>query len=46
VAHLQVEEDGARDVLAGAGLGEEGVEGVVAAAHRLVRGHLRAGRQA
>ena len=30
----------ARDVLAGAGLAEEGVEGVVAAADGLVRGHL------
>jgi hypothetical protein len=27
-------------VLSGSGLGEEGVEGVVAAADRLVRGHL------
>ena len=37
---LQVDEDGARDVLAGAGLGEEGVEGVVAAADGLVGRHL------
>jgi hypothetical protein len=38
---LQVEEDAAGDVLARAGLGEEGVEGVVAAADGLVAGHLR-----
>jgi hypothetical protein len=37
---LEVDEDGAGDVLAGAGLGEERVEGVVAAADRLVRRHL------
>jgi hypothetical protein len=37
---LQVHHDGARDVLASAGLGEEGVEGVVAAADGLVGGHL------
>ena len=37
---LEVHHDGTRDVLAGAGLGEEGVEGVVAAADGLVRGHL------
>merc|ERR1719331_3164578 len=37
---LEVDEDGARDVLARAGLREEGVEGVVAAANRLVRRHL------
>jgi len=37
---LEVEEDAAGDVLARAGLGEEGVEGVVAAADGLVRGHL------
>ena len=37
---LEVDEDAARDVLARAGLGEEGVEGVVAAADGLVRRHL------
>jgi len=43
---LEVDEDRARDVLAGARLGEEGVEGVVAAADRLVRGHLAVGLDA
>ena len=37
---LEVDEHAAGHVLAGAGLGEEGVEGVVAAADGLVRGHL------
>merc|ERR1719310_1341881 len=37
---LEVNEDGARHVLARAGLREEGVEGIIAAADRLVRGHL------
>jgi len=37
---LQVDEDRARDVLAGTRLREEGVEGIVAATDRLVRGHL------
>ena len=37
---LQVHHDGAGHVLAGAGLGEEGVEGVVAATDGLVGGHL------
>merc|ERR550514_241137 len=37
---LEVDEDRAGHVLARAGLREEGVEGVVAAADRLVRGHL------
>ena len=32
---LEIHHDGTRDVLAGAGLGEEGVEGVVAAADGL-----------
>ena len=36
----------ARDVLARAGLREEGVEGVVAAANRLVGGHLAVGLDA
>jgi len=42
VAHggLEVDVDGAGHVLAGARLREEGVEGVVAAADGLVRGHL------
>lgn len=43
---LQIDEDGARDVLASAGLGEEGVEGVVAAADGLVAGHLAIGANA
>merc|ERR1719446_289490 len=43
---LEVDEDAARDVLARAGLGEEGVEGVVAAADGLVRGHLAIGLDA
>jgi hypothetical protein len=38
---LEVEEDAAGHVLAGARLAEEGVEGVVAAAQVLVGGHLR-----
>ena len=37
---LQVHEDSAGHVLAGAGLGEEGVEGVVPSSDGLVRGHL------
>merc|ERR1719389_1542494 len=37
---LEVDEHAARDVLARAGLREEGVEGVVAAADGLVGGHL------
>mmetsp|Transcript_19950 Transcript_19950/g.79552 ORF Transcript_19950/g.79552 Transcript_19950/m.79552 type:complete len:219 (+) Transcript_19950:3177-3833(+) len=45
VAHrrLEVDVDRARDVLARARLGEERVERVVAAADRLVRGHLAIG---
>ena len=43
---LEVDEDGAGHVLARAGLGEEGVEGVIAAANRLVRGHLAVGLDA
>ena len=39
-AGLEVDEHGARHVFAGARLGEEGVEAVVAAADRFVRGHL------
>jgi len=37
---LQVNEDGAGDVLAGVGLGEEGVEGIIAATNGGVGGHL------
>ena len=37
---LEVDEDGARHVLARAGLGEEGVERIVATADGLVRRHL------
>jgi hypothetical protein len=37
---LEVDEHGSGHVLAGAGLGEERVEGVVAAADRLVGRHL------
>jgi hypothetical protein len=37
---LQVNEDGTRDVLASASLGEEGVEGIITASDGLVRGHL------
>ena len=40
---LKVDEDGTRDVLAGARLGEEGVEGVVGDADGLVGGHLAVG---
>ena len=43
---LEVDEDRARHVLARARLREEGVEGVVAAADRLVRGHLAVGLDA
>ena len=43
---LEVEEHAAGDVLAGARLREEGVEGVVAAADGLVRGHLAIGLDA
>jgi hypothetical protein len=37
---FQIEENAARDMLSGTGLGEEGVEGVIAAANSFVRGHL------
>merc|ERR1719281_223399 len=43
---LEVDEHAARDVLARAGLREEGVEGVVAAADGLVGGHLAVGLDA
>ncbi|TYZ69144.1 hypothetical protein PybrP1_010479 [[Pythium] brassicae (nom. inval.)] len=45
-ARLEVDKHGARDVLAGAGLGEECVEGVVAAADGLVARHLAVGLDA
>ena len=37
---LQIHEDGTGDVLAGTGLTEEGVEGVVSTSDGLVTGHL------
>ena len=37
---FQVHEDSPGDVLAGAGLGEEGVEGIVPTADTLITGHL------
>ena len=43
---LEVEEDSAGDVLAGAGLGEEGVEGIVLDSDRLVGGHGAVGLDA
>ena len=43
---LEVDKDAARDVLARAGLGEEGVERVVTAADGLVRRHLAVGGNA
>ena len=43
---FQIDVHGARDVLPGARLGEEGVEGVVAAADRLVGRHLPVGLDA
>ena len=43
---LKVDEDGTRDMLAGARLGEEGVEGVVRDADGLVGGHLAVGLDA
>jgi len=43
---LEVDVDGTRDVLASASLGEEGVEGVVAAANGLVGRHLAIGLNA
>jgi len=43
---LQVDKDGPGRVLAGAGLGEEGVEGVISAADGLVGGHLAVGLDA
>ena len=43
---FQVYEDSPRDVLAGAGLTEEGVEGVITASDGLVTGHLPIGLDA
>jgi hypothetical protein len=37
---LEVEEDGSWNVLAGTGLGEEGVEGIITTSDSLVRWHL------
>ncbi|KAJ8530535.1 hypothetical protein ON010_g14376 [Phytophthora cinnamomi] len=45
-AGLEVDEHSARHVLASAGLGEEGVEGVVSTADGLVAGHLAVGLDA
>ena len=41
--HLKVEENAARDVLAGSCLREEGVEGIVSSTDGLVRWHLSIG---
>ena len=38
---LEVHEDGPGHVLAGPGLGEEGVEAVITSAHGLIRRHLQ-----
>ena len=48
VAHggLQVDEDASGNVLSSTSLGEEGVEGVIAAADSLVGGHLTVGLDA
>ena len=43
---LEVDVDGTRNVLAGASLGEEGVEGIVTSADGLVGGHLAVGLDA
>jgi len=43
---LEIEEDSSWDVLASTSLGEEGVEGIVATADGLVRGHLAVGLDA
>jgi len=40
---FEIEEDAARDVLAGTSFREKGVEGIVAATDGLVRGHLTIG---
>ena len=43
---LQIDEDGARHVLAGPSLAEEGVEGVIPTSDGLVAGHLPVGLDA
>jgi len=43
---LQIDEDGTGNVLAGAGLAKEGVEGIITTADGLVRGHLTVGLDA
>ena len=40
---LEIDEDSSGDVLASAGFGEEGVEGVITATDGLVGGHLSVG---
>ena len=40
---FKIHKDGSGDMLASSGLGEEGVEGVIATADGLVRGHLAVG---
>ena len=44
--HLKIQENAARDVLSGTGLGEERVERIVTATDRLVGGHLSIGLDA
>jgi len=43
---LQVQEDGTGHVLAGTGLREEGVEGIITSSNGLVGGHLTIGLDA
>jgi len=43
---LEIDEDGTGDMLAGAGLTEEGVEGIITTANGLVGGHLTIGLDA
>jgi hypothetical protein len=43
---LEVDVDGTGDVLAGSGLGEEGVEGIITSSDSLVGGHLAVGLDA
>ena len=45
-SRLQVDEDSAGNVFAGAGLAEECVEAVISATNSLVRGHLAVGLDA
>jgi len=42
-SRLKIDEDGARDVLAGTGLGEKGVERIITTANGLVGRHLAIG---